>query len=437
MKRSICLALQLIIQCSLCLAAHAFTANDGKKTVATDGGISDTQAAIDYVGGKAEDGWIVTIGRAGRSYDWESALSVSIGHAITIQGASSSSRPTITSTVAGDGGIKLTLTDDKLVTIKDLAFGEFTADSLIRAFGSGADTFRFTNLLFNHATAKIAVKIGGVGGGATLTVGAAGPYGVIDNCVVDGGGAAFYFFEVGENWRRPHTWGTKYAFYVEACTFTSTTRSVYPALDGWAGCRVVFRHNACRNYYFGTHGPDTAGLLNSALQHEVLDNTFVSADDVNGTDTFILIKGGTAVIRGNTYGKVGLSWTNIAVKLGYHRSEGSQYVAVDRVYPADYVGTMQPGSGYIGETGRDPKYPDEPWGSVPIYYWDNTANMSFGYGEIGGGGEGFINRDRDYFLTGKPGYTEYAYPHPLRSIKVPPADAAPSSPSNLRIFGAP
>ena len=37
------------------------TPNDSAKTVSSDGSASDTQAAIDYVASKNQDGWVITL----------------------------------------------------------------------------------------------------------------------------------------------------------------------------------------------------------------------------------------------------------------------------------------------------------------------------------------------------------------------------------------
>lgn len=487
-------------------ALRAFSANpdDAAKTYTTDGSLSDTQTAVDYVDAKNEDGWVITVGSVGGSYTWTGQLTVSIEHAVTIQGASPSNRPTITSTYSGDPGISVTFTDGKLVTFKDFIFADFSAsDALFGCGGSGDDTYRFTNILFNHTTyGTKCIRFGSSGGQGTLTTGADGPYGVIDNCTVSGGGAAFYFYAVGQNWQRAMTWGTKSSHFIEDCIFyyNNPGNLAGPATDGWNGMRLVFRNNTLTNIYANNHGPDTAGTLNSALQMEFRRNSFTSNDTIIGLDTFILLKGGSAVVTGNTFTVGAGGYVGLAVKLEYQRATGSApgQVMKDRFYTAlsttiaagsngaslpqgtinvastaalgaavsigngnfqilvttsngvqtvtctgltstsflgcsggtgtmstggavtrasDYVGTMQPGTGYIGTTGSDPNWPSEPWGVVPIYNWGNTLSGTFGSGEIGGDTAGFSVDGRDYYSnTAKPGDVEYTYPHSLRGV---------------------
>jgi hypothetical protein len=412
------------------------TVNDAAKTGTTDGSIADTQSAVDYVAAKAQAGWVITIGAAGGSYTWATSLTVDFAFPTTIQGASPSNRPSITCTVTASGCIYLALYDGVLLTIRDIIFPQFpNADNCIFGSGAGVDTYRFVNLLFNHTRAFPAVRIGSAGGGGgAITNGAAGPYGVISGCTVDGSadrmGAGFYFHEYSQNWQRPMTWGTKYAHYVEDCIFTSPTPAIYPAVDGWAGCRVVFRRNTLTRVYFGTHGADTSGVLNSACQHEVMHNVFTNPTQML-MDTMVLIKGGSAVIFDNDFTIPDQGWQNACIKFAYLRGDGTGLptTAWDRTYidgtgtgGDEYLGTMQPGSGYTGTPGSDPNFPLEPWGSVPMYLWDNVLLAGTpAISQIVGDGGGFIALGRDYFNnTQKPGYTEYTYPHPLLSSEPEP-----------------
>ncbi len=53
-----------------------------------------------------------------------------------------------------------------------------------------------------------------------------------------------------------------------------------------------------------------------------------------------------------------------------------------------------------------------------LYIWNNSANASNGYttNGIDNTCPSSIGLNRDYFLSAKPGYTPYTYPHPLRSV---------------------
>ena len=116
--------------------------------------------------------------------------------------------------------------------------------------------------------------------------------------------------------------------------------------------------------------------------------------------------------------------TNSLLTLEYYRASvgGGGVCQQDRFYPQDYVGTQQPGSGYK-VPGQDPHYPKAPWGSVPVYVWNNHINAPLRFGEVVTGLDGraaFLQQGRDYHVdTPKPGYTEFAYPHPLTTSGPP------------------
>ncbi len=46
----------------------AFTNNDTARTATSDGSAADTQAALNYIDAKNQDGWTLTIGTVGSSY---------------------------------------------------------------------------------------------------------------------------------------------------------------------------------------------------------------------------------------------------------------------------------------------------------------------------------------------------------------------------------
>jgi hypothetical protein len=257
---------------------------------------------------------------------------------------------------------------------------------------------------------------------------------VIDHCTFNSCGGVFVRDNPNANpnsWHRTMTFGTAKAVYVEDCTFTATTP--YPnamvATDGDNGARIVFRHNRLQDYCFGTHGADSPGPINSALQHEVMHNTFTVTDQV-GQDFAIQFRGGTGMVFDNTLNRQGKGEYNALLKLSYFRASagGGGVCQQDRFYPQDYIGTMQPGSGYKVPR-QDPHYPNEPWGSVPVYVWNNHVNAPARFGQVVTGLDGnaapFMQQGRDYFLgTAKPDYSEFAYPHPLQTGSQPPAPSA-------------
>jgi hypothetical protein len=186
-----------------------------------------------------------------------------------------------------------------------------------------------------------------------------------------------------------------------------------------------------------THGADSQPLENgqnpnhSILQVEVMHNTFMATGPI---DTFLFLRGGTATVFDNTINHTGEGFLNTMIKPAFYRAmPGNGVCPVDRFYPADYPGTQQPGYGVIDPdsyTGpKDPKKPaGAPWGSVPIYVWDNHINAPITYGQVGG--TDFVGPDRDYFVgKARPNYTEFVYPHPLQGAGT--AGTAPKPPANV------
>jgi hypothetical protein len=426
--------------------ASAYSKNDDAKTVTCDGTLADTQAGWNYAVGKNQDGWVVRTGAAGQTYNWSSGtLSLASSRPITFAGGSATNRPKIVFTGNSGGfGIYIHTQNGKTITVRDFKFAESPfANALIYVGGWGEDNFRFTNIEFGANIPGRALWISSPGDG-----GGPGPYGLIDHCDLASDGALFFLRDnaaaVPNSWHRPMSFGTKKAVYVEDCTFTWKGWSgiLGYLTDGDNGARFVVRHSTMRDMGIGTHGADSQPLEGgknpnrSFLQAEVMHNTFTITDT---RDTIMLLRGGTAVIFDNTVNRIPQNAAlNTFVKTAFYRATANNGVCpVDRVYPADYIGTQQPGSGVIGNgtTGanQDPKYPNEPWGSVPIYLWNNRVNVPLTYGEVGS--SEFVQPNRDYFNgTEKPGYREFTYPHPLQTGG---PTAGPSPAENVRIVPRP
>jgi hypothetical protein len=392
--------------------------NSRAKVYDSDGSAASVKTLLN----RAANGDTITL-PAG-NFTW--AFPVTISKAITLQGAGVG-QTTINSTHTGGQAVSVNCVPGSMITIRDFNVGHTTTQNcFFLVTGSGENQFRFTNLSF--ATGGMwSIWISFPGD----TTQGEGPYGLIDHCTFNSCGGAFVRDDPNANpnsWHRPMTFGTPKAVYIEDCTFTATT--LYPnamvATDGDNGARIVFRHNQLQDYCFGTHGADSPGPLNSALQHEVMHNTFTVTDGVS-QDLAIQFRGGTGVVFDNTLNSLGKGEYNTLLKLSYFRASagGGGVCKQDRVYPQDYIGTMQPGSGYR-TPGQDPKFPNEPWGSVPVYLWNNHVNAPARFGQVVTGLDGnaapFMKQGRDYFVDiEKPGYTEFAYPHPLQTGSPPPA----------------
>jgi hypothetical protein len=394
---------------------QAYNANDTTQTISSDGSYLDTSLAVAYVQSKAQDGWVLTVGAPGGSYTWNNALVINIPNVFTIQGASTNNRPTITVNYASAPGILLTCASGKTITVRDFIFNEWqTANCLISVVGNGVDCFRLTNLSFNHNSGKGACAwIGENNYPATGD----GPYGVIDHCEISSSAASGYGFYVRDtfhSWLRPMTLGTRQAVYVENCSFHAAACDTgSPAIDGDNGARFAVRYCSLTNFALASHGAEILPT-NSVLQWEVAHNTWTMTDG-QGLAFAFLARGGTGVMFSNTFTATGSGFYNCAFSMSYYRALPNNGIcAQDRFYPADYLGTQQPGCGVMIGTNSDPHYPAMPWASVPIYYWGNKISAPMFFGEVGPNAAGFVVQNRDYFTnTPAPGYSEYIYPHPL------------------------
>jgi len=98
------------------------------------------------------------------------------------------------------------------------------------------------------------------------------------------------------------------------------------------------------------------------------------------------------------------------------------------------IGSLATGQQVLG-IGQDPRYPNEPWGRVPVVHWRNRTHGTF-YNQVALVNQWMVdNRDSfNYGSSDKPAdtgtwvdsYVEYTYPHPLQS-------GAPAAPTALRI----
>jgi hypothetical protein len=352
------------------------------------------------------------------NFNWNKQISIT--KAITLQGAGSGAT-NITSTCTGGHAVSVKCVASQTTIIRNFSIGSTSSSNcFFYVTGTGENQFRFTNMSFaTGGTAKWAIWISSPGDPTR----GEGPYGLVDNCAFNSCGGLFVRdnpHATPNSWNRPMSFGTNKAVYIEDCKFTATTQ--YPnsmvATDGDNGCRIVFRHNRLQDYCVGTHGADSSGPINSALQHEVMHNVFTVTDQV-GQAFCIQFRGGTGVVFDNTIQRQGSGEYNSLLALEYYRASGGGggVCHQDRFYPKDYVGTMQPGSGYK-VPGQDPNNPKAPWGSVPVYLWNNHIDAPVRFGELVSGLDSsaglFMQQGRDYFLNmPKPGYSEFAYPHPL------------------------
>jgi hypothetical protein len=236
------------------------------------------------------------------------------------------------------------------------------------------------------------------------------------------GGASF-----GDgSWAEPLSWGTDKAIYVEDCRFEHTDASSAHAasIEAGDGARLVVRHNTFHNESIGALGTDSSQRSRGTRSLELYENTFAFEPGL-AIDAAVQMGSGTGVVFKNA---ITAETLNVMVQAQNCR-DGSPGCSGGPSYPpwgacngrgpydqnsnpTGYRCVDQPGSGTSRLLTGDP--PATGWiGNVsdPIYAWGNTLN---GGPNDSIAGSTNVQPNRDYFsAVVRPGYTPYAYPHPL------------------------
>jgi PKD repeat protein len=189
--------------------------------------------------------------------------------------------------------------------------------------------------------------------------------------------------------------GTQNAVFVEDSHFSGCKHG----MESNGGAHYVFRHNKVEGLKHNAQGVDVHGKQSShpcgGNTYEIYNNTIIGTEPSTQTDLGIVVRGGDGVIYNNTISKceAGNRPKAIAISIDNHGS-----------------------------------YPDK-YQVRELYIWGNTHNGSaitdvFVTDEA----SSYIKKGREYFMTAKPGYTAYAYPHPLRSSSVGPEVSISASP---------
>jgi hypothetical protein len=276
---------------------------------------------------------------------------------------------------------------------------------------------------------------------ATMTYGLSvwGPgYGVVDHNVFDLSDWLYgiYSFDDGygdASWASPSALGTGNAIYIEDNVFRAPSLSV--AHDGWSGSRVVFRNNQLTNTIWANHGTESGGRWRGQRSFEVYNNTITHTGP--GYSTVVGIRSGVGVVFNNTVtfnpanGFIGTSavaqnFRSATAYAPWGMCDGSSPWDGNQGasgYPClDQVGRGQ-STLISGDTPSPVRWPQQL--VEPTYAWNNTLN---GQTSPMVTNSLQIVEGRDFFNNAKPGYTPYAYPHPLVS-----PTTAPNAPSSLGV----
>ena len=383
---------------------------------------ADVKAAIDA----AVDGDVVLV-PAG-TCTWTQGIALSTPKAITIRGAGMDVTTIVDNINKLNGGgqvFSIGTQAGKRFRLTGITFRGLAPDTnvynhgTILLYGTSRD-FRLDHLKFDKPGTS-AFRFGGA------------MYGVVDHCYFDlsnfkQGNIVFHDEWGGRSWgdgsfAAPVELGTEQAVYIEDNVFIGSGYAGAGPLDSLGGGRFVFRHNTVYNDVIATHGTESSGRYRGVRSYEIYNNTFTANTLLF---TGILLRGGTGVVWGNSFqGAGGQTGYMSAVKLANYRSD-SAYQPWGRCgagSPWDgntdslgYPCLDQVGRGLStlisGDNPAPIGWPNQ--ASEPLYIWSNTwSPVPQNPGELVSEQHAVIKNGRDYFLTQKPGYLPYTYPHPL------------------------
>lgn len=360
--------------------------------------------------------------------------------------------------------IAVAIPDSKKITLRGSGVDITTITGA--AVDMGESGSRVTGFRFNGGTVVVAgygwrvdhcmfyhADTGGTGIHANgIALLAPCPTGVVDHCtfynrrVVVFGYAESNWTEgktrfAHYQWYVPLGLGTDNAVFIEECDFTRT--SFGNAVDSGPGGRYVFRYNTVTDAYIEAHSSQEG--RRACRSWEIYNNT-ITRSSVAVYMPFRL-RGGTGVVHDNTLTG---SFTINRIGLDNIRTFSDEHYPgiADGTKPWD--GNTLPIETYAGWPARDQigrggdeslwttenPYPTQT--SEPAYFWNNKRGSDDVTPLVINSCEIHIQEGRDYFVgIARPGYTAYAYPHPLigewdeRSGSG--AVQGPTPPSGLRI----
>ena len=257
-------------------------------------------------------------------------------------------------------------------------------------------------------------------------------FGVIDHCTFDAGagsGWSILFnndswggrsYDYGDKaWADPDDFGTYKFVFVEDCTFNNSRSYIRTFTDSYGGARYVLRFNTFNNGALVAHGTDSTPGRRGTRAIEVYNNKFVN--NLSHIDNALEFRSGTAVFYNNAASGSGGYDGGVALKCfrdngnywaTWGPCDGTTYYDGNLPGESGYPCLDQPGRG-VGDlmrSGSDPQPHSWPYQALsPVYIWGNTG---FENGE-GGATSTRVQENRDFYLSAKPGYSAYTYPHPL------------------------
>jgi hypothetical protein len=302
---------------------------------------------------------------------------VTVHKGITLRGAGAGAT-IINNTMTGSYTGQLVCDSGAFRRFTGITFnGNTSAVTVYNLEVSGAGVFRIDHCVFTVPPGGTAVQLWG----GTLT-------GLIDYDTFNASGNAEIIHNSAygpsdtSGWSRDIAPGSGDAVYIEDNTFfnNATGNPAYfwgcSAVQSYYGARTVFRHNSVEMAQIDQHG--TPGMI-GARWWEIYENTFSTTVANASQCCYITLRAGSGVVFNN------------------HHTGGNQVTGSIDLYEED---TGYPARYQIGR-GKNQV-------SDPAYVWNNDASMP-----VGSQTPTMVQVNRDYYLTQKPNFTPYTYPHPL------------------------
>lgn len=429
-------------------------------TYTTDGSQSDVQNACNA----APDNGTVTVLIPNGTYSWTGTLTIT--HSLTLQGASAGG-VIIQNNLSNGGMIEATSSANGNVNIYWLTINEVANNSgglgymlVVDRTEPSPYTVLIHDCTFNAGTI-ISYSVQCLANGIIFWNDTLACTPTTNGSDASGGGIYFFCDKYGPGtsgiaggWNTPDSYGTEDTTglmnsYVENCTIPAGSGYLLNIDDN---SRVVFRNNTIQDSSIGSHGQESSPY--GAREWEIYNNTFrfTSGNPYNIQDVF-MIRGGSGVIWGN-------SMEDIAAGGGYGVGKpGILFCVFSINIPTISCQTAYPAARQVGQgwsassTAKygNPVVSDDGTGDVTegVYIWDNTGAETTDPNFIGldqpsdqcGDGQlvgNYVQLNRDYFLSAKPGYTPYTYPHPLHAKFAlsggnSTPNVTPPAPQNLRV----
>lgn len=461
MTRSFVLALALSL---IVMASPAWAACSGSSPNLTAPTWADVSACYSI----AKNGDTITVGAG--TFTAASATALTSGVAVTLQGsgvlpaqgAATSGGTTVVVNSTGSAVLGITESTAGNIRVRNLTFTASAAHP-VPFYGLVVVNDRVANgkaVVLDHLTFDFADKLHFSPSEGASAVFHAASRGVVSNNIFTGrpplgpgyttNRAALRCSQNGVTiapvtWPTAATYGADDIGGVNNIYFeTNKVEFFNDAIDHNNGCRLVNRYNTFTNSIPKGHGNDSGF---GARHFEHYNNRFVCAPGVLGSISYwIFQRGGTGVVTENVFDRIDPTTCGFVPAPASGPAMAAQIYLLTQAHsgcwptPFEYPVTRQIGWGWGGgATVTQDGYRQD---LEPTFFWNNTnnANGSIVASDAGSDtcGNGlrtadYYKQNRDWFLSPKPGYVKYQYPHPLASQSAPSAPApsapAPSAPA--------